>query len=53
MGIFLSDQDHDCLTNLRFADDVILFAASKEQIQKMLCEFKKVTEKVGLRIHPD
>ena len=40
MGIHLSDHDHDCLTNLRFADDVMLFATSKEQ-------------KVGLRIHPD
>ena len=53
MGIYLSDQDHDCLTNLRFADDVMLFATSKEQIPKMLCEFKEATEKVGLRIHPD
>ena len=53
MGIHLSDQDHDCLTNLRFADDVMLFATSKEQIRKMLCEFNKATEKVGLRIHPD
>ena len=53
MGIYLSDHDHDCLTNLRFADGVMLFATSKEQIRKMLCEFKKVTEKVGLRIHPD
>ena len=53
MGIHLSDHDHDCLTNLRFADDVMLFETSKEQIRKMLCEFKKATEKVGLRIHPD
>ena len=53
MGIFLSDHDHDCLTNLRFADDVLLFVTSKEQLRKMLCEFKKSTEKVGLRIHPD
>ena len=53
MGIYLSDHDHDCLTNLRFADDVLLFATSKEQIRKMLCGFKKSTEKVGLRIHPD
>ena len=53
MGKYLSDHDHDCLTNLRFADDVMLFATSKEQIRKMLCEFKKVTEKVSLRIHPD
>ena len=53
MGIFQSNHDRDCLTNLRFADDVMLFATSKEQIRKMLCEFKKATEKVGLRIHPD
>ena len=53
MGIHLSDHDHDCLTNLRFADDVMLFATSKEQIRKMMCDFKKATEKVGLRIHPD
>ena len=52
MGIYLSDNDHDCLTNMRCADDVLLFAYSKEQLQKMLCEFKQSTEKVGLRIHP-
>ena len=32
MGIYLSDHDHDCLTNLRFADNVLLFATSKEQL---------------------
>ena len=53
MGICLSDHDRDCLTNLRFNDDVMLFATSKEQIRKMMCEFKKAPEKVGLRIHPD
>ena len=53
MGTYLSDHDRDCLTNLRFADDVMLFATSKEQIRKMMCEFKKATEKVGLRIHPE
>ena len=55
MGIYLSDHDHDCLTNLRFADDVLLFATSKGQIRKIfcLCEFKQSIEKVGLRIHPD
>ena len=47
MGIYLSDRNHDCLTNLRFADDMILFATSKEQIRKMLCGFKNATEKVG------
>ena len=53
MGIYLSDQERDCLTNLRFADDVMLFATSKEQLRKMMYEFKEATEKVGLRIHPD
>ena len=52
MGIYLSEHDHDCLTNLRFAHDVILFATSKEQLQKLMYEFKESTEKVGLRIHP-
>ena len=41
MGIYLSDQERDCLTNLRFADDVMLFATSKGQIQNMMCEFKE------------
>ena len=48
MGICLGDCDLDCLTNLRYADDVLLFATSKEQLQKMLCDFKHCTEKVGL-----
>ena len=41
MGIYLSDRDRDCLTNLRFADDVMLFATSKEQLRKMMYEFKR------------
>ena len=49
-GLHLSDHDHHCLTHLRFADDVLLFATSKEQIRKMICEFKIATEKVGLRM---
>ena len=51
MGICLSDNDHDCFTNMRFAADVLHFASSKEQLQKMLCKFKRITEKVRLRIH--
>ena len=53
MGIYLSDHDHDCLTNLRFADDVLLFETSKEQLQKCCAISRKCTEKVGLRIHPE
>ena len=51
-GNILERQRHDCLTNMRIADDVLQFASSKEQLQKMLCEFKQSTEEVGLRIHP-
>ena len=51
MGICLSDNDHGCFTDMRFADDVLLFASSEEQLQKMLCEFKRSIEKVGLGIH--
>ena len=36
MGIYLSNHDRDCLTNLRFADYVMMFATSKEQIRKMM-----------------
>ena len=52
-GIRLSDKAEDCLTNLRFADDVLLFSTSLEKLRKMLCEFKASTEAVGLGIHPD
>ena len=51
-GNLLSDQDNDCLTNLRYADDVLLFATSKKKLQKRMYQFKESTEKVGLRIHP-
>ena len=51
-GIKLSDATEDCLTNLRFADDVLLFSTSLNKLRDMLCEFKISTEAVGLGIHP-
>ena len=51
-GIRLSDKKKDCLTNLRFADDVPLFSTSLNKLEEMLCDFKRSTESVGLRIHP-
>ena len=30
---------------------LLLFAPTKEQLQTMMCDFKR-TEKVGLKIHP-
>ena len=52
-GIRLSDKTEDCLTNLRFADDVLLFSTSLKKLRDMLCDFKASTEAVGLGIHPD
>ena len=34
MGICLEENDHDCLTNMRFADDVLLFASTKRETPK-------------------
>ena len=36
---------------MRFADDVLPLASSKEQLQKMLSDFKRSKEKVRLKIH--
>ena len=52
-GIRLSDKTEDCLTNLRFADDVLLFSTTLGKLREMLCDFKTSTEGVGLGIHPD
>ena len=51
-GIRLSVKKDDCLTNLRFADNVLLFSTSLNQLEEMLCDFKTSTESVGLGTHP-
>ena len=52
-SIRVSNKKEDCLTNLRFADDVLLFSTSLEKLRDILCEFQVSTEAVGLGIHPD
>ena len=43
-----------CLvTNLGFADDLLLYSTSLEQLQKIMCDFKRSTEKVGLKFNPE
>ena len=39
------------LTNLRFADDIVLFASTKQDIVKMLRDLKREAVKFGLEIH--
>ena len=47
MGVYLSDNDRDCLTNMRFADDVLWFASSKEQFQKNVVRIQEEYWKSG------
>ena len=39
------------LTSLRFADDILLFARSREDLRKMLRDFRNEVLKYGLRLH--
>ena len=52
-GIRLGGRKEDCLTNLRFAHDVLLFSTSLSKLKDMLQDVKRSTEKVGLETHPD
>ena len=45
------DSETDPLSNLRFADDVILFASSPGDIGKMIDDLSKEAGKFGLKIH--
>ena len=41
------------LTNLRFADDILLVARSLPQIKQMIADVSAECEKAGLELHPD
>jgi len=43
--------DREDLTNLRFADDVILVAQQKSDIQKMLQDLSTISAQYGLKMH--
>ena len=49
-GIVIDSQT-DPLSNLRFADDVLLFASNPSDIGKMLDDLGKEASKFGLKIH--
>jgi len=48
---FVIDDPSDPLTNLRFADDVLMAAANKQDIVKMISDLWKEAEKYGLKLH--
>ena len=52
-GIKLGATDVSILTNLRFADDVLLTGRSLHQIQCMLSDVHETAGAVGLCLHPE
>ena len=48
---FVIDSQTDPLTNLRFADDVLLLAQSKSDVVKMLRDLQQEASKYGLVVH--
>ena len=53
MGIKLGDEKRDGISNLRFADDVLMMANSLKPLKRMMTAFTRSTEAQGLEIHPD
>ena len=45
--------EEEFITNLRYADDILLIARSLSQIKTMLADLVLETAKVGLKIHPN
>ena len=52
-GIQLGVGDSHRVTNLRFADDVLLVARSKGHLVNMLADVQQAAIKCGLELHPD
>jgi len=52
-GLQLGHEEKSRLTNLRFADDVMVVARTLPQLTKMLSDIHKVAGDCGLQLHPD
>ena len=52
-GMELEPQLEERLTNLRFADDMLLIGRSLPQIKQMLKDLAEECGKVGLHLHPE
>ena len=50
---FTNSQNETRLTNLRFADDVLVIGRSLKQVAEMLMLLKAETGKCGLELHPE
>ncbi len=49
-GILIRDER---LTNLRFADDIIIFSESADELEEMLAKLNEESKKMGLRINKE
>ena len=47
-GIKIAERN---INNLRYADDTIFMAESKEELKSLLMKVKEESEKVGLKLH--
>ena len=52
-GRQLGYSDYTVLTNLRFADDILLVGRSLPQIKRMIEDVQREGAKVGLELHPE
>ena len=52
-GLDVSAADSERLTNLRFADDVLLIANSLSALREMISDMIECAAKRGLKLHPD
>ena len=53
MGLQVGPTTDTRLTNLRFADDVLLFARSSQHIAQMLRDLRTAALEFDLEIHPE
>ena len=53
MGVQLGTSDQTRLSNLRFADDVLIIAKSQRQITTMLTDLHRTASQFGLQLHPE
>ena len=53
LGVQLGHTNATLLTNLRFADDVLLFATTLPQLTTMLNDLHDIAGRCGLELHPD
>ena len=50
-GVQMTGGQEERITNLRFADDVLLIATTREHLHNMIGDLVECTEEVGLEMH--